>query len=44
VVYRLRRVEQITGRGVMTTAHLAELWLALRARELLSGNVAQDVV
>jgi purine catabolism regulator len=44
LVYRLRRVEQITGRGVLTTAHLAELWLALRARELLSGNVSQDGV
>lgn len=37
VVYRMRRVEEITGRNVTTTAHIAELWLALRARELVTA-------
>jgi PucR family transcriptional regulator, purine catabolism regulatory protein len=35
VVYRMRRVE-ITGRNLSVTAHITELWLALRARDLLS--------
>ena len=34
VIYRIRRVEQITGRVLTESAHIAELWLALRAREL----------
>lgn len=36
VVYRMRRVEEITGRTLSATAHIAELWLALRARDLLA--------
>jgi PucR family transcriptional regulator, purine catabolism regulatory protein len=36
VVYRLQRIEQITGRAVAETAALAEFWLALRARDLLA--------
>ena len=36
VVYRMRRVEEITGRNLSATAHITELWLALRARDLLS--------
>ena len=36
VIYRIRRVEEITGRNLNETAHIAELWLALRARELTS--------
>jgi purine catabolism regulator len=41
--YRLRRIEQITGRGTTRTEHLAEWWFALRARELLASptDVAQ---
>ncbi len=34
VVYRIRRVEEITGRTLNESAHISELWLALRAREL----------
>nr|WP_086709103.1 PucR family transcriptional regulator [Streptomyces antimycoticus] len=37
VVYRMRRIENITGRNVTKTAHLAELWLALRARQLVTA-------
>jgi purine catabolism regulator len=36
VVYRLQRIEQITGRAVAETAAIAEFWLALRARDLLA--------
>lgn len=35
VAYRLRRMEEITGRNLSTTAHTAEFWLALRARDLI---------
>lgn len=34
VIYRVRRIEEITGRTLSESAHIAELWLALRAREL----------
>ncbi len=37
VAYRLRRIEEITGRSLATTAHTAELWLALRARDVVSA-------
>jgi purine catabolism regulator len=33
--YRIRKIEQITGRGVTRTDHIAEWWLALRAHDLL---------
>ena len=36
VVYRIERVEDITGRRIADTATLAEFWLALRAKDLLS--------
>lgn len=38
VVYRMDRVEQITGRTLGETADIAELWLALSAHELLTGT------
>jgi purine catabolism regulator len=37
VAYRLRRIEEITGRNLATTAHTAELWVALRARDLVTA-------
>jgi len=37
--YRIRKIEQITGRGVTRTDHIAEWWLALRARDLLDGRI-----
>ncbi|WP_123029287.1 PucR family transcriptional regulator [Mycolicibacterium stellerae] len=36
VVYRIQRVEEITGRRIADTATLAEFWLALRAKDLLA--------
>lgn len=38
VLYRIRKVEEITGRSTSQTADLAELWLALRAWDLLSPD------
>jgi PucR family transcriptional regulator, purine catabolism regulatory protein len=35
--YRIRRIEQITGRGLTKTEHIAELWIALQAYDLLVG-------
>lgn len=36
VVYRMQRIEAITGRKMSDTATIAEFWLALRAKELLT--------
>lgn len=36
VVYRIARIEEITGRDLRQTADIAELWLALRARDLIA--------
>lgn len=36
--YRIRRIEQITGRGLTRTDHIAEWWIALRAHDLLTGR------
>jgi PucR family transcriptional regulator, purine catabolism regulatory protein len=36
VVYRMQRVEAITGRKIADTAAIAEFWLALRAKDLLA--------
>jgi purine catabolism regulator len=36
--YRLRKIEQLTGRGISRTDHIAQWWLALRARDLLAGQ------
>ena len=38
--YRIRKIEQLTGRGVSRTEHLAEWWFALRAHDLLDGGQA----
>ncbi|MEE6177950.1 PucR family transcriptional regulator [Mycobacterium sp. 050134] len=37
VVYRIQRIEELTGRRVGDTAAIAEFWLALRARDLLAS-------
>ncbi|WP_428844586.1 helix-turn-helix domain-containing protein [Mycolicibacterium hodleri] len=42
VVYRMQRVEEITGRRISDTAAIAEFWLALRARDLLSPPAVAD--
>jgi PucR family transcriptional regulator, purine catabolism regulatory protein len=36
--YRIRKIEQITARGLTSTEHLAEWWFALRAHDLLTGR------
>lgn len=36
--YRIRKIEQLTGRGIARTEHLAEWWFALRAHDLLTGH------
>jgi purine catabolism regulator len=38
VIYRMRRVEQITGRRLSETEDISILWLALRAHEVLSSG------
>lgn len=40
VTYRMRRVEQLTGRNLASTKDIAELWLALTARNSLNGRPA----
>jgi purine catabolism regulator len=40
--YRIRKIEQLTGRGLTRTEHLAEWWFALRAHDLLTGRRSQD--
>lgn len=34
--YRLRRIEELSGRGTTATGHLAEWWFALQAQALLA--------
>jgi PucR family transcriptional regulator, purine catabolism regulatory protein len=36
--YRLRKVEELTGRGFARTQHLAEWWFALQALDLLAAS------
>ncbi|WP_020100325.1 PucR family transcriptional regulator [Mycobacterium sp. 360MFTsu5.1] len=36
VVYRIQRIEELTGRRIGDTAAIAEFWLALRARDMLT--------
>jgi len=40
LVYRMRRVEQLTGRDLHSTADVVQLWLALRALEFARGGPA----
>lgn len=35
VLYRVHRIEELTGRSLRETSDIAQFWLALRARELL---------
>jgi purine catabolism regulator len=37
LVYRMRRVEELTGRKLSHTATLAEMWLAVNALEIVGG-------
>jgi PucR family transcriptional regulator, purine catabolism regulatory protein len=36
VVYRIQRIEELTGRRITDSATIAECWRALRARDLLT--------
>ncbi|MEZ0050135.1 purine catabolism regulator [Mycobacterium sp. MAA66] len=38
VLYRVRKVEELTGAQLSDTADIAQLWLALRSRDLLEGR------
>lgn len=38
VFYRIRRIEELTGRDVSETSDLSMLWMALQARDLTSGR------
>jgi purine catabolism regulator len=38
LVYRLRRIEQLTSRSLSSTEDMVELWLALRAVEVVEGS------
>jgi hypothetical protein len=37
--YRIRKIEQLTGRGISRTEHLAEWWFALRAQDMLTTRL-----
>ncbi|MDA8312204.1 MAG: PucR family transcriptional regulator ligand-binding domain-containing protein [Actinomycetota bacterium] len=43
VVYRMRRVSELTGRDLAETADLAELWLAVSAHRLLGSRARAQV-
>ena len=36
--YRMRKVEELTGRDLMSSFDRMEFWLALRARDLISAG------
>jgi len=38
VIYRMRRVEELTTRSLGETGDLAMFWLALNARRILRGE------
>lgn len=38
VIYRMRQVEQLTGRDLGDTQDIAELWLALAAHDAITGD------
>ena len=38
LVYRMRRIEELTGRSLSSTEDVVELWLALRALEVIQGS------
>jgi PucR family transcriptional regulator, purine catabolism regulatory protein len=40
--YRLRRIEEVSGRGVVRTDHITEWWVALRAYDLLTGSLSSS--
>jgi purine catabolism regulator len=42
LVYRMHRVEDLTGRDLRKTAEIVELWMALRALEFSRGELFPD--
>lgn len=42
VLYRIRKVEDITGLNLDRTRDIAELWLALQARSMLPGAAGRE--
>jgi PucR family transcriptional regulator, purine catabolism regulatory protein len=41
LVYRMHRVEELTGRDLHSTGDVVQLWLALRAREFALGELSE---
>jgi purine catabolism regulator len=42
LVYRMHRVEELTGRDLRDTADVVQFWLALRALEFAHGEVTAN--
>jgi PucR family transcriptional regulator, purine catabolism regulatory protein len=42
LVYRMRKVEELTGRSLRETADVVQFWLALRALEFAHGELKPD--
>jgi purine catabolism regulator len=40
--YRLRRVEQLTGRDLTRVQDTVDMWLALRALEMVGGELKEE--
>jgi purine catabolism regulator len=38
LTYRMRRIEKLTGRSLSSTKDVVELWLALRAVDVVEGS------
>jgi purine catabolism regulator len=42
LVYRMHRIEELTGRDLRNTGHVVQLWLALRSLELARGQLTAE--
>jgi purine catabolism regulator len=42
LVYRVRRIEELTARRLSRTKDVVDLWLALRALEVIEGSSLLD--
>lgn len=42
LVYRVRRIEELTERSLSRTEDVVELWLAMRALEIVNGSATPD--
>jgi PucR family transcriptional regulator, purine catabolism regulatory protein len=43
VIYRMRRVEELTGRRLQRMEDVVNIWLALRVLDLLGQDVREHV-